>query len=225
MGVDVADRSGPHHRLRRRVGDVFGDDVLSRSIQLVAAFDHRHIFLDPRARRDRELGRARRMLALPRTPPRRLRQGADFPMAAACLPRSEGNPAVPASAGHAGAGSGSGIDPRQPDHRDPEGGMSTCCEYGGISTYIKASADDVAVGDPPTMPWRIDGADVRARRDRRGADLGCTRRAGSNTRCAVPMAGQAADADFIDSSTRSLQRRRGQHQDHPGRSQRAGRLR
>ena len=60
------ERLGRRHRHRTRSpssgvgdmsGDVFGNGMLlSRSLRLVAAFDHRHVFLDPRPDPEHELG-------------------------------------------------------------------------------------------------------------------------------------------------------------------------
>ena len=50
-------------------GDVFGNGMLlSEHIRLVAAFDHRHIFLDPDAgRRPRSFAERQRLFDLPRS--------------------------------------------------------------------------------------------------------------------------------------------------------------
>ena len=49
-------------------GDVFGNGMLlSRSIKLVAAFDHRDIFLDPDPDPERSFAERERLFALPRS--------------------------------------------------------------------------------------------------------------------------------------------------------------
>ena len=49
-------------------GDVFGNGMLlSRHIKLVAAFDHRHIFLDPDPDLDASFAERERMFKLPRS--------------------------------------------------------------------------------------------------------------------------------------------------------------
>ncbi|MGO4648693.1 NAD-glutamate dehydrogenase domain-containing protein, partial [Nocardia sp. 2YAB30] len=49
-------------------GDVFGNGMLlSEHIRLVAAFDHRHIFLDPAPDAARSFQERQRMFALPRS--------------------------------------------------------------------------------------------------------------------------------------------------------------
>src|SRR3954447_12936975 len=49
-------------------GDVFGNGMLlSRHIRLVAAFDHRHVFLDPNPDPERSFTERQRLFALPRS--------------------------------------------------------------------------------------------------------------------------------------------------------------
>jgi glutamate dehydrogenase len=49
-------------------GDVFGNGVLlSHQIKLLAAFDHRHIFLDPNPDTAKSFAERQRMFALPRS--------------------------------------------------------------------------------------------------------------------------------------------------------------
>ena len=60
MGVDTQTTDFTVAGIGDMSGDVFGNGMLlSRHIRLVAAFDHRHIFLDPDPRRGGELRRAR----------------------------------------------------------------------------------------------------------------------------------------------------------------------
>ncbi len=60
IGVDTQTQDFTVAGIGDMSGDVFGNGMLlSRHIRLVAAFDHRHIFLDPAAGRRRELRRAR----------------------------------------------------------------------------------------------------------------------------------------------------------------------
>ena len=49
-------------------GDVFGNGMLlSEQIRLVAAFDHRHIFIDPAPDAARSFAERQRLFALPRS--------------------------------------------------------------------------------------------------------------------------------------------------------------
>ena len=68
LGVDVADR-GLHRRgIGDMSGDVFGNGMLlSEHIQLVAAFDHRHVFLDPDPDAAASFAERQRLFALPRS--------------------------------------------------------------------------------------------------------------------------------------------------------------
>ena len=60
IGVDIQSQEFTCAGIGDMSGDVFGNGMLlSKHIRLVAAFDHRHIFLDPNPDRGRELPRAR----------------------------------------------------------------------------------------------------------------------------------------------------------------------
>ncbi len=68
MGIDVQERPGDGRGLRRHVGDVFGNGMLlSKAIKLVAAFDHRHIFIDPDPDPAKSCAERKRMFELPRS--------------------------------------------------------------------------------------------------------------------------------------------------------------
>ncbi len=66
-------------------GDVFGNGMLlSESIRLIAAFDHRDIFLDPIPDAAASFVERRRLFDLGRSSLGRLRPGLDLRRAAAC---------------------------------------------------------------------------------------------------------------------------------------------
>ena len=59
LGIDVATQEFEVAGIGDMSGDVFGNGMLlSEKIKLVAAFDHRHIFIDPVPRSGVELRRA-----------------------------------------------------------------------------------------------------------------------------------------------------------------------
>ena len=69
--------------------------------------------------------------------------------------------------------------------------------FGGIGTYVKASAENNAVvGDPANDALRIDGADLRVKVIGEGANLGTTQ-AG---RIEFALSGGRINTDFIDNS-------------------------
>ena len=182
-------------------GDVFGNGMLlSKSIRLVAAFDHRHIFLDPEPDAAKSWKERARMFALPRSSWDDYNKaliskgGGVFPRSAKEIPLSAPVRAM------------LGIEAAS---LDPESLITAILKaevdllwFGGIGTYVKAAAENNAtVGDPANDGLRIDGRDVRARVIGEGANLGCTQ-AG---RIDFAMhgsggAGGRINTDFIDNS-------------------------
>ena len=68
LGVDVQNEDFTVAGIGDMSGDVFGNGMLlSRHIRLVAAFDHRHVFLDPNPDPARSLDERARLFALPRS--------------------------------------------------------------------------------------------------------------------------------------------------------------
>ena len=68
MGVDTQTTDFTVVGIGDMSGDVFGNGMLlSRHIRLVAAFDHRHIFIDPTPTPRRAFAERERMFALPRS--------------------------------------------------------------------------------------------------------------------------------------------------------------
>ena len=102
-------------------GDVFGNGMLlSRHIRLVAAFDHRHIFLDPESRRGGELRRARAHVQAAALDLGRLRREA------ALARRRHPSAQRQVDRDHAGSEGGAGDRRRRADadrarQRDPQG--------------------------------------------------------------------------------------------------------
>jgi glutamate dehydrogenase len=177
-------------------GDVFGNGMLlSRALKVVAAFDHRHIFLDPDPDPAKSWNERARMFALPRSSwedyDKKLisKGGGVFARSLKEVPLS---PQVQAMLG---------LD--QPSI-DPDGLITAILKaevdllwFGGIGTYVKASGENnVAVGDPANDALRINGADLRAKVIGEGANMGCTQ-AG---RIEFALKGGSINTDFIDNS-------------------------
>jgi len=177
-------------------GDVFGNGMLlSRSIRLVAAFDHRHIFLDPDPDPALSWAERARLFALPRSSwddyDRSLISagGGIYPRSLKAIPLSEQVRALlglPVS------------------EIDPESLISTILEaqvdllwFGGIGTYVRASQENnVTVGDPANDTVRVPATAVRARVVGEGANLGMTQAA----RIEFSTHGGRVNTDFIDNS-------------------------
>ncbi|MBC2670278.1 NAD-glutamate dehydrogenase [Novosphingobium piscinae] len=177
-------------------GDVFGNGMLlSRAIRLVAAFDHRHVFIDPNPDAAKSWDERARLFALPRS------SWDDYDKAlispgGGVFPRSQKE--IPLSPE---ARAALGIEA---ETIDPDSLITAILKapvdllwFGGIGTYVKAASENnVDVGDPANDALRVNGGEVRARVIGEGANLGCTQ-AG---RIEFALAGGRNNTDFIDNS-------------------------
>ena len=196
MGLDV------HRDAIRLVGcgdmsgDVFGNGMLlSKTLKLVAAFDHRHVFLDPDPDPETSWAERKRLFDLPRSSwadydPRLISEGGGiYPRTQKSIPLS---PQVRRALG---------VDA---EALDPSGLIAAILRsqvdllwFGGIGCYVKARAQtNVEVGDPSNDAHRIDAEDLRARVVGEGANLAVTQ-AG---RIAFAERDGRINTDFIDNS-------------------------
>ncbi len=196
MGVDVQADPVRVAGCGDMSGDVFGNGMLlSKSIKLVAAFDHRHIFLDPDPDPAASWKERKRMFGLTRS------SWEDY--STALISKGGGVFArslktVPLSKEIRAA---LDIDATE---LEPEALIVAILKspvdlmwFGGIGTYIKAAAENNAqVGDPANDSLRVDAADVRAKVIGEGANLGLTQ-AG---RIEFALGGGRINTDFIDNS-------------------------
>ena len=194
MGIDVQTQPITVAGCGDMSGDVFGNGMLlSKTLKIVAAFDHRHIFLDPAPDPARSWDERARMFALPSS------SWADYDTAlispgGGVFPRSQKE--IPVSAEAAAAlGIAAGT-------LDPSALIAAILKapvdllwFGGIGTYIKGPAEG-AVGDPANDAHRVNGDEVRARAIGEGANLAITQ-AG---RLAFAERGGRINTDFIDNS-------------------------
>ncbi|PWC36664.1 NAD-glutamate dehydrogenase [Azospirillum sp. TSO35-2] len=177
-------------------GDVFGNGMLlSKHIRLLAAFDHRHIFLDPDPDPAASWEERNRLFALPRS------SWADYDRSTL----SKGAMIVERSAKTveltAEVRALFGIDQ---DHLSPSELMRRLLTasvdllwFGGIGTYIKASTETNAeAGDKANDALRVDGAQIRAKVIGEGANLGVTQRG----RIEAAGKGVRLNTDAIDNS-------------------------
>jgi glutamate dehydrogenase len=196
MGVDVQTQPIRVAGVGDMSGDVFGNGMLlSKALKLVAAFDHRHIFIDPDPDPAGSWKERSRMFALPRSSwddyDRSLisKGGGIFPRSQKEIPVS---PEMRALFGLEG------------ETIDPAGLMIAILTapvdllwFGGIGTYIKArSESNSEVGDPANDAIRVNGAELRAKAIGEGANLAITQ-AG---RIEFALAGGRINTDFIDNS-------------------------
>ncbi|MCI2424193.1 NAD-glutamate dehydrogenase [Saccharopolyspora sp. K220] len=177
-------------------GDVLGNAMLlSRTIKLVAAFDHRHIFLDPDPDPAVSFTERRRLFDLPRS------SWADY------------DPALISAGGGVFARTAKSI-PLTPQVRQvldvqvdelPADQLIQAILRapvdllfnGGVGTYVKACAElNAQVGDRANDGARADAEQLRARVVAEGGNLGFTQRA----RIEFALRGGRINTDFIDNS-------------------------
>jgi glutamate dehydrogenase len=184
-------------------GDVFGNGMLcSEHIRLVAAFDHRDVFLDPDPDAARSFTERKRMFDLPRS------SWQDYD--ASLISEGGGvysrsQKSIPISPQVRRA---LGLDDAVTKLTPPEL-MKAILKApvdllwnGGIGTYVKSADETHAdAGDKANDAIRIDGAELRARCVGEGGNLGFTQRG----RIEYALAGAdghggAINTDFIDNS-------------------------
>ena len=177
-------------------GDVFGNGMLlSDSLKLVAAFDHRDIFIDPDP--DPAAGHAerRRLFGLGRSSWADYERGlispggGVFPRSLKTIPLS---PEIRAALGIDSA-EASPAEVMQAILRAPV----DLIWFGGIGTYVRASSEsDEEAGDRANDAVRVSGATLRARVVGEGANLGLTQRG----RIEAARHGVRLNTDAIDNS-------------------------
>lgn len=179
-------------------GDVFGNGMLlSRHIRLVAAFDHRHIFLDPNPDAATSFEERERLFRLPRSSwedynPELISEGGGvYPRHVKSVPVSE---QVRAALGL--EDSVTSMSP--PDLLRAILTAPVDLLYnGGIGTYVKASTETNAdVGDKANDAIRVNGNQLRARVVGEGGNLGMTQRG----RIEAALNGVILNTDAIDNS-------------------------
>ncbi|HEX6888488.1 MAG TPA: NAD-glutamate dehydrogenase [Candidatus Nanopelagicales bacterium] len=178
-------------------GDVFGNGMLlSSTLKLVAAFDHRHIFLDPDPDPTLSFVERQRLFRLPRSSWADYSAdlisagGGVFPRSAKSIPVS---PQVAAVLGIAAGGTMAPNDLLRAILTAPVDLLWN----GGIGTYVKGSTESNAqVGDRANDAIRVDGNQLRARVVGEGGNLGLTQRG----RIEAARCGVALNTDAIDNS-------------------------
>ena len=176
-------------------GDVFGNGLLrDKTTKLVAAFDHRDIFIDPDPDPERTFAERQRLFDLPRS------SWQDFDKTLI----SKGGGVYPRSAKEIRLSSEAqkllGVGERltpQDLIRAILKAQVDLIFFGGIGTYIRAADEsDEAVGDRANDAVRIAGKDLRCKVIGEGANLGMTQRG----RIEAALRGIRLNTDAIDNS-------------------------
>ena len=184
-------------------GDVFGNGMLlSKHIRLVAAFDHRHIFLDPNPDAAAGFRERERLVQTTALELGRLLRASSSRAAAACgraAPSPSRSPPRRATLLGLEASAATPVEVMRAILRMPVDLLWN----GGIGTYVKAHDETHAeVRDRANDAIRADGREIRARVIGEGGNLGCTQRGrveyarlgGSE------KPGGRVNTDFIDNS-------------------------
>ncbi len=196
MGVDVQTDPITAAGCGDMSGDVFGNGMLlSKSIRLVAAFDHRHIFIDPNPDAARSWAERQRMFALPRSSwddydKKLISKGGGV------FPRTEKSIALSAEARAALGIEAKTLDPISLINAILKSPVDLFW-FGGIGTYVKSSGQSNAdVGDTANDALRASANELRAKVIGEGANLGITQAA----RIEFAERGGRINTDFIDNS-------------------------
>ena len=196
MGRDVQAQATTVAGVGDMSGDVFGNGLLqSKACKLLAAFDHRHIFLDPSPDMAESFGERQRLFDLPGS------SWDDYDR----TKLSPGGMIVPRTVKSVELS----LEVRavlgiEAERVSPAELMRFILKapvdlmfFGGIGTYVKGDGETNAdAGDRANDASRIDGDELRAKVVAEGANLALTQKG----RIAYAAAGGRINTDFIDNS-------------------------
>lgn len=177
-------------------GDVFGNGMLlSPATKLIAAFDHRDIFIDPDPDMAASMTERVRMFALPRSSwqdydKSKLSEGGVI------VSRNQKSITLPQAAAAAIGLSKTTATPVEIMNAILKAPVDLLW-FGGIGTYVRGSSEtNQDVGDRANDAIRVTALDVRAKVIGEGANLGVTQRA----RIEFGLNGGRCNSDAIDNS-------------------------
>ncbi len=179
-------------------GDVFGNGMLlSKHIRLLAAFDHRHIILDPNPDAAISFKERDRLFKLPRSSwddyDKTLisKGGGIYPRSAKSIPLSAETKAALGIASDAAS-----MSPMELMHEILKAPVDLLWN-GGIGTYVKAASEThTDVGDRANNGLRVNGGELRCKVVGEGGNLGLTQLG----RIDAALNGVLLNTDFIDNS-------------------------
>ncbi|MES2214762.1 MAG: NAD-glutamate dehydrogenase domain-containing protein [Pseudomonadota bacterium] len=196
LGIDVQKDSVRVVGIGDMSGDVFGNGMLlSKSIKLIAAFNHMHIFIDPNPDPEKSYWERHRLFNLPSS------QWTEY------------NPSLISKGGGIFSRSSKTITltaeikellGTTKEEFEPDAlinmllkAKSDLLWNGGIGTYVKASDEpNIEIGDKTNDALRVSGKDLGARVVGEGGNLGCSQRG----RIEFAKLGGRINTDFIDNS-------------------------
>lgn len=196
MGIDPERDAVTAFGIGDMSGDVFGNGMLmSKSIRLLAAFDHRHIFIDPNPDPVKSYEERKRLYELDRSSWEDYDRGA-LSGGGAVYPRAAKSIQVSTEA-QAALGLTKGSYRPQELIKEILKAPVDLFWNGGIGTYVKAASEShLDVGDRANDSVRINGKDLRCKVVVEGGNLGVTQLG----RVEYSRHGGHITTDFIDNS-------------------------
>jgi glutamate dehydrogenase len=198
MGVDTQSEDFTVVGVGDMSGDVFGNGMLlSKHIRLLAAFDHRHIFIDPDPDAARSWDERKRLFDLPRSSWEDYDRSLISEGGGVYSREQKSIPITPQA--RAALGIADGVEELTPPAliKTILKAPADLLFNGGIGTYVKAETEsDADVGDRANDPVRVNGNQVRARVIGEGGNLGIT----SLGRIEFDLAGGRINTDALDNS-------------------------
>ncbi|MGP1676726.1 MAG: NAD-glutamate dehydrogenase [Burkholderiales bacterium] len=196
LGMDTQSQPFTAAGIGDMSGDVFGNGMLlSHHIRLVAAFDHRHVFIDPEPDSETSLRERERLFKLARS------SWADYDAkliskGGGVWPRSAKAIALSAEAQRVLGIEAGSLAPNELVSAILKAPVDLLYN-GGIGTYVKSSRENhTQVGDRANDALRIDGRDLRCKVVVEGGNLGLTQLG----RIEYALAGGRIYTDAIDNS-------------------------
>lgn len=198
MGVDTQTQEFTVTGVGDMSGDVFGNGMLlSEHIRLLAAFDHRHIFLDPNPVAATSFAERRRLFDLPRS------SWADYDTSlisagGGVFPRSAKSIRITDEV-RAALGLQAGVRSMTPAELMKAILLAPVDLFwnGGIGTYVKSAVEsNTDIGDRANDAIRVDGKQLRCKVIGEGGNLGASQLG----RIEAAQHGVRVNTDAIDNS-------------------------
>ncbi|MDX6538186.1 MAG: glutamate dehydrogenase, partial [Gaiellales bacterium] len=197
LGRDVDARPFTVAGIGDMSGDVFGNGMLlSRQIQLVAAFDHRHVFLDPSPDAAASYAERARLFALGAGTSWMDFDRSVISAGGGVWARTEKSVPLSPEVRTALGVDAESLDPDELVRAILRAPVDLLWN-GGVGTFVKSSEESHAdAGDRDNDAIRVDGRELRARVVGEGGNLGLTQRG----RIEYASAGGHINTDAIDNS-------------------------
>lgn len=196
LGIDPENEEFTAAGIGDMSGDVFGNGLLlSSKVKLVAAFDHRHIFIDPNPDLQKSFNERQRLFELPKSSWKDYDEAVISKGGGVFLRESKEivlSPEAKESLSIQDAKI-SGDDLIKAILKAPV----VMLWNGGIGTYVKSSSEEnISVGDKNNDAVRINANDLRAKLIVEGGNLGLTQKA----RIEYAKIGGRINTDAVDNS-------------------------